>query len=227
MHNNGSSGKTTEQHYRRTAGSAAVGAEDRLNDLPPAHVSDVTRGVSPEEERQPFDGSVLVRGQSDRGVSGTRIVPGRSTALDGVLRKCEYLSGVVDAAHHMLHEHHAQRKELLWTEGTDVGYVIDWRTVVNYCQPDVLVVLYRDPTRLKVFDDFPKFALVPSLRECLDLQSENWLGQVYAHVVNEQDDEASTALNVLQYAASKLEPAKKGNAMSVLATAKRLLLPSK
>jgi len=226
MHNNGSGSKTRD-YVSRSSPSAAVGALDRPNVLPGRDDVIPARRVPQSEEAHTSDESVLVLRQQDREVSGTRFVPGRSAALDGIVRKCEWLDSVVDAAHSMLRQHHDQRKELLWTEGADVGYVIDWRAVQQYCQPDVLVVLYRDPTRLRVFDDFPKFAIIPSLRECLDLQQENWLGQVKARVVKEQDDEVSTALNVLQYTASKLELAKKGNAMSVIATAKRLLLPSK
>jgi len=227
MHNNGSSSVSRSKRGSGQTGEAAVGATDRPYDLSAPDEFFVEGLVPPQGKKESFDGSVLVRGVTDRRVPGTRTVPNAGPALDGVLRKCEWLDSMVDAAHSMLHQHHAQRKELLWNEGADVGYVIDWRSVVNYCQPDVLVVLYRDPTRLKIFDDFPKFAIIPSLRECVDLQKENWLGDIQARVINKQDDETSTALNVLQYAASKLEPAKKGNAMSVLATAKRLLLPSK
>jgi len=222
MHNNGTPGST-----RKRTASAAVGAETSPLDLPPSYEGRSSGRLHAPEEGIASNGSVLVRGQSDRAVSGTRSVSNRSPALDGVLRKCEWLDSVVDAAHSMLHQHHAQRKEHLWNEGADVGYVIDWRQVIQYCSPDVLVVLYRDPTRLRVFDDFPKFAIIPSLRECVDLQQENWLGEIQTRVIKEQDDEVSNALNVLQHAASSLEPAKKGNAMSVLASAKRLLLPSK
>jgi hypothetical protein len=212
MHNNRSSGSSNTQ----AATSHDLSGLDVLR----------TSGRLPRQEARAdaSDSSVLELRPTGRSVPSTTGLSAGSRAFDGLVRKCEWLDGVVRAAHSMLHEFHGQRATVQWNEGADIGYVIDWRSVVNYCSPDVLVVLLRDPTRLKVFDDFPKFALIPSLGECLDLQTENWFVEFSTRIANEQSDQTDVALNVLHQAASRLEPAKKENAMRVLATAKRLLM---
>lgn len=179
-----------------------------------------------EETDHAIDTGVLGIRAQDRTVPSASGFSGRYGAFDGLVRKCEWLDGLVRAAHSMLREHSDQRSDVLWNEGADVDYVIDWRSAVIFCQPDVALVLYRDPTRLKVFADFPKFALIPSIGECVDLQVETWLVDLKARIATEQSDSVSNALNVLKEAASKLESTKRSNAMNVVATAKRLLLTS-
>jgi len=56
--------------------------------------------------------------------------------------------------------------------------------------------------------------------------SEHWLEEILACIPLEQRDEAVVALNTLDGIARNMDPKKRSNAMSVLATAKRLFQSS-
>lgn len=163
--------------------------------------------------------------RTGRMLAGTAqvLADGRTSAA--ILRKLQWLDGVLRGAHEVVRRFNDERASLLWESGTDSGYYIDWRAVQHNCAPELIVVVRRDPSRL-VFDEHPYAVIVPLVGLSWSLMSEHWLEEILACIPLEQRDEAVVALNTLDGIARNMDPKKRSNAMSVLATAKRLFQSS-
>lgn len=209
MHNVGSAGN-----------SQAIPSSPRLEHRP------MVESLPREEASQP-NGSVLHQVHATRGLDARdeSVRSGSITVAHGEFAKLRWIQDILAGCDSMHHQFHGERASFLWANDIDVSYDIDWRSISNRCLPDIVLVLMRDPSRVK-FNDFPKYAIVPSVQIAIDLQKADWFEGV-ALVSHSRGDEVDSALNVLMNAASNSAPEKRDNAINAVARAKRLLLSNK
>jgi hypothetical protein len=203
--------------------SAPTQADPR--DRPDARsVSTDRRSHSPEEGNTARS-SVPEGVRSRRVLAGSADVSADYRTVAAVLRKLQWLDGAIRGAHATVRTFRDERDSLLWESGTDSGYYLDWRSVQHNCAPELIIVLRRDPSRI-AFDEHPYAVIVPLVGHSWSLMSEDWLMEIQEYIQPEQMDEAAVALNTLDGIARTMDPKKRSNAMSVLATAKRLFQTS-
>jgi len=113
------------------------------------------------------------------------------------------------------------RETVAFRFGVTVDAKIDWRAVVNFCAPQVLVMITHDKTG-REFEDFPLFAVLPESGQIIRLES---VESITVEVSDEGNSEVNvhSALKTLDTYVQSIDGGKKENAMRQLRILERIL----
>lgn len=135
--------------------------------------------------------------------------------------KMRYLIDAIALFDAMYQDFKQMRETVALQDGVQLDVRMDWRSVVNHCQPQVLVVIAHDPVGEEVVE-FPLYAVLPESGQFI------LLSKVMSLSVEESDDgkpevDVEGALNSLTTHASALNGGKKENAMKQLSILRRIM----
>jgi len=113
------------------------------------------------------------------------------------------------------------RETVVMKHGVAVDARVEWRTVANFCAPQVLVMVTHDKTG-REFEDFPLFAVLPESGQIIRLEA---VESITVKVSDEGNSEVavSGALKTLDTYVQSIDGGKKENAMKQLRILERIL----
>jgi len=135
--------------------------------------------------------------------------------------KLSYLLTVIKLMDRMYQDFKKWRETVAFSDGVTVDTRIDWRSVVNFCAPDVLVVLTHDKSG-KEFEDFPLYAVLPRSGQYFELKPEMSVSIEESEDGKPEFDVVGTLNSLLSYVET-IDGGKKENAMKQLHILKRIL----
>jgi len=135
--------------------------------------------------------------------------------------KMKYLINVTRCVDTALRAFKPWREAVLMEEGVATEIVVDWRSVVIHCMPQVVVVMNHDRTG-KGYYDHPLYAILAVSGQVVSLKSEIVLS------VEEGDEAAAevdvrSALNSLSTYAQSIDSGKRDNAVRLIRQLQRVL----
>jgi len=135
--------------------------------------------------------------------------------------KIQYLLNVVRSVDQAVQAFKPWRESALMTEGVATELVIDWRSVVIHCMPQVMVLINHDKTG-KLYYDHPLYAVLAHSGQVVSLRREITLSVEETDEVSTEVDVYGALKSLLTYAQS-IDGGKRDNALRLIRQLQRVL----